>query len=1086
MIDERIVDQILDRADIVDIISEHVPNLKQKGANWQACCPLHGEKTPSFIVSPARNTWHCFGCGKGGNAAGFLMEYMHMTYPEALKTLAKKYGITVEETKLTAEQEQKRMKREAMLIINDKCAVHFRDNLSDPKFKAALNYAISRWGKDYVNEMGIGFAPDSWDNLVTFAKENALSIELMTEMGLLKAKDNGGCYDFYRNRIMIPIRDRYSKVIGFTARDLSGEKDTAKYLNSPESEIYHKKDSIFGIDTAIRQAVKEDKFYCVEGGPDVMQLQRIRIYNTIAPLGGDWTPNQFEQLKKYATRICFVPDADPPKYDRGEKIGAGHKNAMRNGLLAMKAGFSVTIREIPLGETQGKNDPDSYCNSIQKFQDLKEVDFVTWYASYIFEEAETTEEISKAVNTVAEMIVMVKDDVKESMYAKQLKEFYSDGNIWKTAINRAKKLQKAKQVISESKKIDRDLYQKYGFYEDYNCYFALSGDSGKTVQWSNFTMMPMFHIKDSLLPKRLYRIKNQNNQEEIIEMKQEDLVSLNKFKQKVEGLGNFIWLASEKELTKLKMFLYEQTETALEVTQLGWQRQGFFAFGNGAYDTEWHTADEYGIVRLKAGNFYLPGCSVIYRDDMKLFQFERRFIHTKYNNVSLRTYAEKLIEVFGDNAKVGISFLLATLFRDIIVGQTKSFPILNLFGPKGSGKSELGHSLMSFFIIKNTPPNIQNATIAALGDAVAQCANALVHIDEYKNTIDLDKREFLKGLWDGTGRSRMNMDRDKKREITSVDCGVILSGQEMPTIDIALFSRLIYLTFTKTEFSTSEKQAFDECKAIRDLGLSHITLQILRHRSKMEADFASNYRQCMSDLNERLKKESIEDRIQRNWVIPLAAFRTLDAVLDLPFNYRELLDIVANGIVRQNGECKSNNELANFWSVVSFLQQDGEIFIESDYRIDFMDKIKTDKAKDMHFRQPRAIIRMRKERIFALYKKFAKQVGDNALPTESLKFYLENSKEYLGVMRNVRFKNIQKGVEVTKEVEWGDGQKMFKKTSVNVSAMCFDYDELARNYNINLNVELDNGIDPEEDEQPSGQTQANSFARVPTDGGLKF
>lgn len=129
----------------------------------------------------------------------------------------------------------------------------------------------------------------------------------------------------------------------------------------------------------------------------------------------------------------------------------------------------------------------------------------------------------------------------------------------------------------------------------------------------------------------------------------------------------------------------------------------------------------------------------------------------------MREYSDKLVQVFGDNAKVGICFLLASLFRDIIVGQTKSFPILNLFGPKGSGKSELGHSLMSFFIIKNTPPNIQNATIAALGDAVAQCANSLVHIDEYKNSIDLDKREFLKGIWDGTGRSRMNMDRDKKK-----------------------------------------------------------------------------------------------------------------------------------------------------------------------------------------------------------------------------------------------------------------------------------------------------------------------------------
>lgn len=1065
MIDERIIEQILDRADIVDVIGGYV-ELKKKGANYAACCPLHKEKTPSFMVNPARGTWHCFGCGKGGNVIGFLMDHDTLTFPEAVRALGKRYGIEVEETKLTPEQEQKRMKRESMYVINQRCAEHFRANLLDPANKVAADYVKGRWGESYAEEMGIGYAPFNWSDLLKFAQASGLSIELMTEMGLLKTGENGKIYDFYRDRIMIPIRDRFRRVIGFTARDMSGAKDTAKYLNSIESDVYHKKDSIFGIDLAIRQAAKESKFYLVEGGPDVMQLQRIRVNNAIAPLGGDWTTGQLEQLKKYATKVCFLPDADPPKTDKGEKLGAGTRNVMRNGLLAMKAGFGVTVKEIPLGEAQSKNDPDSYCTSIQKFQELEEVDFIPWYARYLFADVNTTEDRSNAINTICDMVAMVKDEVKESMYMKQLQEFYPDKNLWTKALNRAKKLEKAKLVINESKKIDRDLYQKYGFYEEYDAYFALAGDSGKAVQWSNFTMMPMFHIKDSLLPKRLYKIRNQNKQEEIIEMKQEDLVSLSKFKIKVEGIGNFIWLATEKELTKLKMFLYEQTETAIEVTQLGWQRQGFFAFGNGAFDTEWHAADEYGIVRLKDGNYYLPGCSTIYRDDVKLFQFERKFIHTTYNNVSLREYSDKLVQVFGDNAKVGICFLLASLFRDIIVGQTKSFPILNLFGPKGSGKSELGHSLMSFFIIKNTPPNIQNATIAALGDAVAQCANALVHIDEYKNSIDLDKREFLKGLWDGTGRSRMNMDRDKKREITSVDCGVILSGQEMPTIDIALFSRLIYLTFTKTEFSTAEKQAFDQCKAMRDLGLSHLTLQLLRHRSKMETDFSANYRQCMNDLNDRLNGETIEDRIQRNWVIPLAAFRTLEAVLDVPFTYRELLDICVAGIIRQNRECKSNNELANFWNVVSYLQQDGEIFLESDFRIDYLDRLKTNKVKDLVFQRPKAILRLRTDRIFMLYKKFSKQVGDSALPTESLSFYLENSKEYLGVQNSVRFKNILKGVEVTKELDNG-GQKVYRKTSMTKQALCFDYSELMANYGINLNV--DTGVSIEDD--PGGSDE---------------
>ena len=1066
MIDERTIEQIIDRADIVEVISQYVPELKQNGHKFKACCPFHGEKTPSFIVSPAKGSWHCFGCGAGGNVVGFVMQHENLNYPEALRLLAKKYGITIEDKELTPEQERLRMKREAMFIINQKCAEHFRANILLKENKSALDYAVNRWGEKYVEEMGIGYAPKSWDDLCTFANKSALSIELMEQMGLVRKRDNGGHYDFYRERVIIPIRDRYRHIIGFTARAMGDEKETAKYLNSPESDIYHKKDSIFGIDVALKQAVKEDKFYLVEGAPDAMQLQRIRKYNTVAPLGGDWTASQFSQLKKYATKVCFLPDADPAKTDRGEKIGAGTRNAMRNGLLAMKEGLAVSIKEIPLAEGGGKQDPDTFCTSLQKFDELGEKDFVTWYAKYIFEDAETTEDRSNAINQICDMIVMVGDEVKETMYMRELQTYYADKTLWRTALNRAKKIAKSKQVIADSKKIDRDLLRKYGFYEDHNAYYALK-DGGDESKWSNFIMLPMFHIKDSLLPKRLYRIRNQNKQEEIIEMKQEDLVSLSKFKQKVEGLGNYIWLATEKELTKLKMFLYEQTETALEVTQLGWQRQGFFAYGNGCFDTAWHSADEYGIVRLENGNFYLPGCSTIYKDDIKLFQFERKFIHTNFSNVSLRTYSEQLIKVFGDNAKVGIAFLLASLFRDIIVGQTKSFPIMNLFGPKGSGKSELGHSLMSFFIIKNTPPNIQNATIAALGDAVAQCANALVHIDEYKNSIDLDKREFLKGLWDGTGRSRMNMDRDKKREITSVDCGVILSGQEMPTIDIALFSRLIYLTFMRTEFTAAEKRAFDECKAMRDMGLSHLTLQLLRHRAKMEADFSSNYRQCMTDLNEKLVGETIEDRIQRNWVIPLAAYRTLEAVIDLPFSYRELLKISVDGIIRQNRECKSNNELANFWNVVAYLHQDGEIYIDSDFRIDYLKKFKSNKLKELEWQQPRPVLRLRKDRIFPLYKKFSKQVGDASLPLESLKFYLENSQEYLGVNQSVRFKIIQRGVEVTREE--GDGpQRVVKKASATAQALCFDYQQLVENFGINLNVET---TDLSEDESDTGSSQ---------------
>lgn len=1054
MIDNADIEKILDRADIVDVISSFV-ELKKAGSRYKACCPFHNEKTPSFMVEPGRGTWYCFGaCKEGGNVIKFVQKYNHMNFREACLWLADRYGVHIEDEKEkpSADEIRRQKKRESMQIINQFAAEVFLQNLSQPEADAARAKIRQRWGDTFPVEMGIGYALADWSQLSDMAATKGLSLELMEEMGLIRKKKTGGYYDFYRDRIMIPIRDRFRNIIGWTARDMSEVDGTPKYLNSCESDLYHKSSSIFGIDNAIRQAAKEEKFYCVEGAPDVMRLQSIGVNNTIASLGSAWTKGQFEQLKRYATALCFLPDADPKPVN--ESYGTGIAAVIKSGVLAMECGFSVSVREIPLGEGNQKNDPDSYCTNISRFNQLEEQDFITWYAGYAFNKDGTTEDKSAAVSQIAKLVALVGDEVKEAMYMAKLRDTYNNKNLWSMAINREKKkLNESK--AGKSQVINRDLLAKYGFFESNNCYY--STNDGKEFQWSNFIMLPMFHIKDSLMPKRLYRIKNQNRQEEIVEMKQEDLVSLSKFKQKVEGLGNYIWLASEKEMTRLKMYLYEQTETATEITQLGWQRKGFYAFGNGVFDTDWHPVDEYGIVRLgEKGNFYLPASSLIYRDDDKLFQFERRFVHLNYSSISLKEYFTKLVGVFGDNAKVGICFLLATLFRDIITGYTKSFPILNLFGPKGSGKSELGHSLMALFIIENIPPNIQNATIPALADLVAQCANALVHIDEFKNNIDIDKREYLKGLWDGAGRSRMNMDRDKKREITAVDSGVILSGQEMATADIALFSRLVFLTFAKSEFTEEEKRRYNELVEIRKRGLTHLTLQILRHRARMEQQFISNYHTCLSDVLDALGAEKVEDRILRNWLIPLAAFRTLEGVLDIPFSYPDIRQVTVDGILRQNAECKSNNELANFWNVVSYLQQDGEIFIEGDYRIEYLNRFKSSLIKiEQQYQEPKAILMMRKNRIFMLYKKFGKQVGDSILPEGSLIYYLENSKEYMGKKNSVRFKNIQRGVEVQKVETTPTGGIAYKKTSTPDVALCFDYRMIRETYNINLEVEVE-------------------------------
>lgn len=259
MISERDIEKVLNRADIVDVVERCMGSL---GRGNKACCPFHNERTPSFHVNPRTQTWHCFGgCPQGdngGDVINFVMKYKHLTFPEAVKDLAQLYGIKIEDTRdiRTAEEIQAQQKREAMLAINQWAGQFYVKAITadNDKAKFALNYAVESrgWGAEYVAENGIGFADGTRDSLYQAAKPAGQPIELMIELGLLRRGEHGDIYDFYRDRLMIPIRDRFKRIIGFTARALGESK--AKYINSPTSAVYEKKETIFGIDNAITTA----------------------------------------------------------------------------------------------------------------------------------------------------------------------------------------------------------------------------------------------------------------------------------------------------------------------------------------------------------------------------------------------------------------------------------------------------------------------------------------------------------------------------------------------------------------------------------------------------------------------------------------------------------------------------------------------------------------------------------------------------------------------------------------------------------------------------------------------------------------
>lgn len=1087
MIEQKYIDMILDRIDIEDVVSRYV-ELKRKGARLWACCPFHQEDTASFCVSPTKGTWHCFGsCSEGGNVISFIMKAENLPFPLAVKKLLKDelhIDLKQQDLQPSAEEKERQKKRETMFIYNEYLCQFFYEqlNVKSPDAGAAKSYMLNRWEKSYCEEMRIGYAPNSWTELVDWAEMKLLSIDVLEEMGVIrKSEKTGRFYSFYRNRLMIPIRDRYSRITGWTARTLD-DKEDRKYMNSSESEIYHKDNSVFGIDIAAKKARIEEKLYLVEGGPDVMKLQSIGILNTVASLGGAWTIKQFESLRKFNATLCFIPDSDVPK--NGERLGAGFKNVIKNGTLAMECGYTVSVREIP-NDTNKKLDPDSYITDAVTFAGMNEEEFIVWFARKQWNEEATTEERLSLINKICNLIVTISDENTQTAYISLMSNKYSHKQEWNAAYRSAKR--RKLEALSKSNRVgDIDMLHEFGFIERYNSYYGTNKEGGE-IRWSNFTLKPLFHIKDDIRPVRLFEINNDDPDDgkEIIELDMDSFTSAKNLRKKLLGIGNYTWLAGENELIQLQRYLARVTETAIEVKQLGWQRQGFYCFCNGAQENgQWQPIDEMGIVRLQAGKFYIPAMSKLYRNSTELFSNERKFQHLSFSKISLHDYFAKIVNVFGNNAKVGLCFYLATLFRDIVKPKARFFPLLNIFGPKGSGKTELAETLMSFFMIDNEPQNIETATVPALADAVASVSNALIHLDEYKNGIDIKKIEWLKDLWGGIGRSRMNMDKDKKREQARVDSGIIITGQEMPTADIALFTRLIYLTYDKQHHTREERDRFTELLKYRLMGATHITLEILKHREKFEASFGQAWKKAETDVEFKLQGREIMDRIERNWLIPLSAYLALEGVINIPFAYEDILDICVNGIIRQNDMSSSTDEVSGFWNIISSAQQKGIFVYGQDYIIKTKQTLKTNvQKKALNFEIPRQILMIRKNIMLATYRQLGRQMDERLLPSESILHYLQISPEYLGISVNPeRFKKFNaNGIPMQEQIMEGEEVIGYKTIWHQDRPLCFDYKIISDKFGIILDSYVGNDVVPSEEqpklkekELPFGKKESNA------------
>jgi len=359
MIPDEKIAEVRERAGIVEVISDYM-SLKKSGANFQGLCPFHGEKTPSFNVNPGRGIFHCFGCGAGGNAITFVMKMEGISFPEAIKLLARRVGVEIEERLPTpAELKRKSQKELQLKIIATAAGYYSRLLATDSEGAAARNYLAGRGvGEEIFAPYRLGCASEKWDGLATFLKQSGVSLAQVEKLGLIKSKSSGGYFDLFRNRLMFTIADVHGQPIGFGGRVL--DDSLPKYINSPESELYQKSDVLFGIDLAKQFMREERAVVIVEGYFDHLALYRAGIKNVVATCGTALTKGHLNLLKRYADKVYLLFDSD----------NAGRKATVRAMELLLSEQMPCFVIELPDGD-----DPDSYLinHSALEFSELMKI-----------------------------------------------------------------------------------------------------------------------------------------------------------------------------------------------------------------------------------------------------------------------------------------------------------------------------------------------------------------------------------------------------------------------------------------------------------------------------------------------------------------------------------------------------------------------------------------------------------------------------------------------------------------------------------------------------------------------------------------
>lgn len=444
---------------------------------------------------------------------------------------------------------------------------------------------------------------------------------------------------------------------------------------------------------------------------------------------------------------------------------------------------------------------------------------------------------------------------------------------------------------------------------------------------SNFIVEAECLLQHSTNPKRIMRIENKHEESHLIVLSVKELVSPNDFSKTVEGKGNFVMNANREQFSAIREYIYETEKRVLEIEVLGWQpKTKIFAYANGIFDgKDFKSIDERGIVNGKEKSYYIPALSNLNELSGNSFAHDKKFIY-KPSKTDFKTWSELFVKVYEDNGKVSIAFTIAAIFRDVIFNYLSFFPILHLFAIKGTGKTVFTESLLSLYGEPQEPISLKSAsTPKAFQRRIAQIKNGVNVFEEYKNDVKDSILEFLKSAYDGIGYERAVMSNDNRTHSTAVNSSIITVGQEIPTKENALLSRMILLELIRKKRSDEAVQYFNDLKRLEAEGLGNVLNEILKCRPLIERNYRDTFDKIHYQLKSEHKDKNIEERSFKNMAAILTPVKIIGKELSFPFLYEDLYSVMTLKLITQSELLEQTNEINRFWGVLASMAQQGII-----------------------------------------------------------------------------------------------------------------------------------------------------------------